>query len=421
MTDLARGIMTLAVAVFAAAAALLLPAAALADAGDGLLVPRFTIDGGVAWINSTRVSIGDGGRSPFFTPGVVVWDGGSLIGGSAVGADLDLASQTLRLVPHPTVSYESVSAHATVSQMLNEASVEVDARRHALADSNVCVVMGGAGDLRLGHSVEDTLDELRSYALGRREAGFKVVALTLLPRSKPLTFEADRLAFNALLRDQWTTFADGLADIAADERIGDPGDNLDRKYYLADALHVNAAGYAVMASVAAPVLNGLDWRSDHAEVRFGNEGGEWTEWRSYLPLSSWQLTGGDGTKAVLVEYRDDLGRFATARDTIGLDSRPPVTVAGRDVTIKRGTMAALTYRVVDRQPSGPKADVVIRIKTRDGVVRKRLVRNDQKVGVWHRASFRCRLARGTYRFHVYARDTAGNSQGRIGSGVLRVK
>jgi len=37
------------------------------------------------------------------------------------------------------------------------------------------------------------------------------------------------------------------------------------------------------------------------------------------------------------------------------------------------------------------------------------------------AGFTCRLAAGKYRFSVYARDAAGNSQATIGSNKLTVR
>ena len=36
-------------------------------------------------------------------------------------------------------------------------------------------------------------------------------------------------------------------------------------------------------------------------------------------------------------------------------------------------------------------------------------------------SFRCKLAKGTYRYSVYAKDAAGNSQSKVGSNKLAVK
>ena len=98
--------------------------------------------------------------------------------------------------------------------MLAEAPVEVDARYRADADLDLCVVLAGGGDFREGLTAADVYQSLRTYCLARRAAGFRVVVLSVLPCNDPVTFEAARLAYNALLRDTWPEFADGLADIA---------------------------------------------------------------------------------------------------------------------------------------------------------------------------------------------------------------
>jgi hypothetical protein len=64
-------------------------------------VSRFSINRQAAFTNSTRVEIGDRGWSPFFSPAVLVWHGGSIIGGYRASPGFDYASQTRRLLPHP--------------------------------------------------------------------------------------------------------------------------------------------------------------------------------------------------------------------------------------------------------------------------------------------------------------------------------
>ena len=125
----------------------------------------------------------------------------------------------------------------------------------------MCLVQAGGGDFRQGLTAAVVYDALRTYCLARRAAGFRVLVLTVLPSNRPETFEAGRLAFDAMLRDGWDEFADGLVDVAADHRIGDTGDEMDGQFYLEDQLHLTSAGNAVMASVAAPVLCEQPWTS----------------------------------------------------------------------------------------------------------------------------------------------------------------
>lgn len=54
------------------------------------------------------------------------------------------------------------------------------------------------------------------------------------------------------------TFADALADVAADTRIGDAGDELNTTYYhLTDRVHLNNAGYAVVAPIVKAAIDSI--------------------------------------------------------------------------------------------------------------------------------------------------------------------
>src|SRR5262249_39426012 len=66
------------------------------------------------------------------------------------------------------------------------------------------------------------------------------------------SFEAIRNALNISLRATWHTFCDGLVDVAADSRIGVLGEEQQNTYYYTDHIHLNSAGYAILADYAAP-------------------------------------------------------------------------------------------------------------------------------------------------------------------------
>ena len=411
----AMGVATMLAVAVALAAVEAVPAEAV------LMTPRFKIDSGAAFTNSTQAQIGDGGWSPFFRPGVLVWDGGSIVGGCGGGPGMGFSEQTLRLIPHPCLSYESPSRHARIADMLSEATTQVDARYDSRGDQNVCVVLAGGGDISKGRRPVGIYEDLVRYCLGRRAAGFRVVVVTLLPRSDPPRFETDRTQLNGMVRDAWPAFADGLADVAADARIGDYGDHLDRRYYRPDAIHPNAAGYGVMAAVTAPVLNGFAWKSNDCRLRFRNAEGAWTEWQQYVARSSWQLEAGDGPKTVHAEYRDDGGILVAASDTIGLDTGRPVTKVRRRARARRGTSAILSYSVMDPEPSCGSADVTIRIRTLGGRLVKTLRRFDRPTNAALRVRFTCRLKPRVYRFYVLATDAAGNRQASVANNRLMVR
>jgi hypothetical protein len=398
----------------------LLAVAVLAPAA-GALTAHFAVNGGDTYTRESRVAAGDGGWSPFFSPAVVVWDGGSIIAGTGAAPGYEFPTQTLALVPRSCRSYVSYTGRARIADMLAEAPVEVDARYRTNADLNVCVVQAGGGDFRDGALAADVYAALRSYCEGRRAAGFRVVALTILPSGDPVTFEAARLAYDAMLRDAWQEFADGLADIAADGRIGDTGDNLDRRFYALDALHPNSAGNAVMATVAAPVLGGLPWSSARCEMRLRDAAGEWGDWYPYAASRTLTLVAGDGPHVVEAQYRLDGGEPVTASDTIFVDTVRPTARALRDVVVSRDRRAVLRYRVDDLAPCGPTATAIVSVKTTQGRVLKRYVRYRVPLGEALSVAFTCRLPKGSYRYVVTARDTAGNTQSAAGSARLTVR
>jgi hypothetical protein len=407
-------------AALAALAVTLLAALAVTPAA-GALTARFAVNDGDAYTRWPTVAVGDGGWSPFFGPAVVVWDGGSIVAGHGAAPGSEFPAQTLALVPRVCRSYVSSTGGAKIASMLADAPIEVDARYRATADLDLCVVLAGGGDFRAGVSAADVYGALKTYCGARRAAGFRVVVLTVLPASEPVTFEATRLAYDAMLRAGWRGFADGLVDIAADDRIGDTGDNLDLQFYRSDALHLTTAGNAVMASVAAPVLNAQPWLSAGCELRVRDAAGEWGDWRPYAASTSLTLAAGEGVHVVEAEYRLGGGEPVAVSDDIFVDTVRPVTVAVRDVAVRRGRKAKLRFRVDDSVPCGPTAMAVLAVRAPSGRMVKHFVRRLVPVGKTMSVTFVCRLPKGSYRWDVTARDTAGNPQSVAGAARLRVR
>ena len=398
----------------------LLAALALAPAA-GALVSRFKVDDGAAYCRGLRVTAGDQGWSPFFSPAVVVWDGGSIIAGHGADPGYEFPTQTLSFVPRVCRSYVSSVGGATIADMLAEAPAEVDARYQPGADLNLCVVLAGGGDFRDGATAASVFAALKSYCSLRRAAGFRVVVLTVLPASDPVTFEATRLAYDGMVRASWKTFADGLADIGADPRIGDTGDNLDRQFYTQDALHPNDAGNAVMAAVAAPVLQAQAWLSARCELRIRDAAGEWGAWRPYAALNTLWLTPAEGPHVVEAEYRLDGEVAVPVAAHIFVDTVRPTPIALRNVVVRRGRAIRLPFRVDDARPCGPTGTAVVTVTTRGGRVLRTFVRRLVPIGRASAVTFTSGLAKGRYRYVVEARDTAGNPQSVAGSANLTVR
>ena len=115
--------------------------------------------------------------------------------------------------------------------MLDNAPIKVDPLYDIHLGQNVVVVWGGTNDMRHWlHSPEVVYSQLRQYCLERRERGFTVVVMTLLPRSDgtyPAGFEADRQAVNRKIRATWPGFADAFVDVGTDRLIGRLGCELE--------------------------------------------------------------------------------------------------------------------------------------------------------------------------------------------------
>lgn len=120
---------------------------------------------------------------------------------------------------------------------------------------------GGSGTTT---SLQDVMDHYQAYCQNARNANFKVVAVTIMPRSNsPMTapqitnFYAQYQAFNTWLRANWQNFADALVDVAADSRFGTPGCETNVTYFSGDNVHLNATGYNLIADMVYAVASTL--------------------------------------------------------------------------------------------------------------------------------------------------------------------
>jgi hypothetical protein len=61
-----------------------------------------------------------------------------------------------------------------------------------------------------------------------------------------------------------------------------------------------------------------------AQMRFSNDGTNWSGWEPFAASKSWSLAGGDGEKTVHVQFKDAAGNESdTVQDSIGLDTAAP--------------------------------------------------------------------------------------------------
>jgi photosystem II stability/assembly factor-like uncharacterized protein len=141
-----------------------------------------------------------------------------------------------------------------------------------------------------------------------------------------------------------------------------------------------------------------------------------------LPLLAPLTHLGDGKFVVQYWSVDNAGNAEAAKScTVKIDTRKPTTKAPYSLAVRRGQTAKLRYVVADRAPCAGTAAAKIVIKNAKGKPVKTIKVKKVKTGVTATVKFRCKLAKGKYRFFVYGTDAAGNAQSRIASNRLTVR
>jgi hypothetical protein len=158
-----------------------------------------------------------------------------------------------------------------------------------------------------------------------------------------------------------------------------------------------------------------------ASTQYKLDTGPWTT-ATKLTILAPASHAGDGLHAVLYRSVDKAANVeATHSCSVRIDTRRPKPVANWTATVSSGHTASLAYDISDPRPGAPTADVTVRVLTPAGHLVKKLKERGVPVNSRLVASFVCRLARGQYRFYVYATDAAGNTQSRVASNLLTVR
>lgn len=168
--------------------------------------------------------------------------------------------QSLGSNTQKAIAYNYGTPGYYVQQMLNHQSY-VLANYDPSFKHNILAIWGGINDLMWSEETpQQILSLLQTYWQNARGAGFKVLAFTITPSSYAgieADFESRRQALNTLIRQASANY-DALADLAADSRIGQAGDELNTTYFYTDRVHMVDGGFQVVASIVeaaiAPLL-----------------------------------------------------------------------------------------------------------------------------------------------------------------------
>lgn len=186
----------------------------------------------------------------------LVFDGDSLTDGYNVSE----ATQSYPAIcchTLPSVSYTSVAVSGwKLTQLEADAATRVDPLLSTNGDQQSLIVWAGINDITMdGASGQTVLDRLTTYCNSRRAAGWqKIITCTLTNQKYNLTYDANRLEFNTLLRTNWASISDSMIDLQAIDVLADPDDTT---YFNADKLHLSAAGYAAVGSAARSAIDAL--------------------------------------------------------------------------------------------------------------------------------------------------------------------
>ncbi len=130
----------------------------------------------------------------------------------------------------------------------------------------------------------------------------------------------------------------------------------------------------------------------------------------------------DGSHTLHYRSVDNLGNIESEQTyPVGIDTRRPITKAPYAASGIRFRRATLKFKVIDAKPNQGEAYVTIKIKNRKGRVVQTVKASWVAVNKLASTQFRLKIARGTYRFLVYASDAGGNKQSSVGWNRLVVK
>jgi len=130
----------------------------------------------------------------------------------------------------------------------------------------------------------------------------------------------------------------------------------------------------------------------------------------------------DGVHKVTYWSTDEAGNAGPAIPAVvRIDTRKPTTRAPYSAAVTRLRTVKLRFVVKDQAPCAGTASAKIVVKNARGRTVKTIKIAKVRAGATSAVKFRCKLAKGKYRFFVYATDAARNTQSRIASNRLTVR
>lgn len=162
------------------------------------------------------------------------------------------------LPPIYTLTSNHGTPGARIADCVADAAV-IDAMYSASGyPNNFLLWWCGTNDLITADTLASIEAAWIAYVQARIAVGWKLITLTTLPRYELTDGGRDdrRIDFNTYIRQNAAPTGYWYADVAADSRIGDAGDE-QGPFYDSGHIHLTAAGYQIVADWVIPVITGL--------------------------------------------------------------------------------------------------------------------------------------------------------------------
>ena len=143
--------------------------------------------------------------------------------------------------------------------------------------------------------------------------------------------------------------------------------------------------------------------------------GSWTTGTSYTVPTTTQ-----GEISVSAQVFDWCDRVGSAAAVVRIDTTKPTTDALNAVSVKRGRIARLRFRVSEPAGLSPTATVVLQVRKGKRVVWSKTL-SGVPMNSTEQYSFKVRVKKGPYRWYVLATDLAGNTQVKADRASFRVR
>jgi len=130
-------------------------------------------------------------------------------------------------------------------------------RQYDVTNKNeIVVVWGGTNDIYKDSSSIGTHVLMDSLCTELQMWGYKVIVMTTLPTTRlsvgGATVTDTIVNYNTLIKDNYTSYADGIVKLDEDSRLSNP---LNTTYFTFDEIHLIEAGYSVVQELLQPKIN----------------------------------------------------------------------------------------------------------------------------------------------------------------------